>query len=65
MDISKLLFWKKSKRSSRRSSSSRQVEPGYFGGSIPVRVPQITVVDMIWLGDLFVGLECVHDHQSV
>ena len=50
MDISKLLFWKKSKRSSRRSSSSRQVEPGYFGGSIPVRVPQITVVDMIWLG---------------
>jgi exosortase len=51
MDLSSLQFWKKKKPSGRAVKRSSYLG-GYYGGVIPVRVPQITVVDMLWLGIL-------------
>lgn len=52
MDFSSLQFWKKGRKSSRQVIKRTSYLGGYYGGVIPVRVPQLTVMDMVWLGIL-------------
>jgi len=52
MDLSKLQFWKRGTSGSRTVYKRASYLSGYYGGKIPIRVPQITVLDMVWIGIL-------------